>query len=117
MFVVQLHEFAGRGQGFVHYSLEVGSTMTDLQDRKSRAIEVENGAAGLFKYFFRQDTGAGIEIMDHWLLVLEGQRYLVESKFPQLVSSTAATPPEMANFIASAELMSVRMRTRSLFTK
>src|SRR4051812_15981020 len=33
------------------------------------------------------------------------------------VSSTSATPPEIANFNASAELTSVTTRTLSLFTK
>ena len=32
-------------------------------------------------------------------------------------SSISVTPPEMANFIASEELISVNTRTRSLFTK
>ena len=32
-------------------------------------------------------------------------------------SSISVTPPEMANFIASAGVMLVRIRTRSFFTK
>jgi hypothetical protein len=36
----------------------------DLKDGQSRAIQIEDGLAGLFEYFFWQYAGPGIEIMD-----------------------------------------------------
>jgi hypothetical protein len=62
----QLHQLPRRADSFIHYRLEQGCAMPDLQDRQTRAIEVKNGAARFFKYFLWQNTGAGIEIMDHY---------------------------------------------------
>src|SRR5260221_12566110 len=64
----QLHQLPRCMDGFIDHRLEQGGTMPDLQDRQSRAIEIKNGAAGFFKYFFWQNTGTRIEIMNHYYI-------------------------------------------------
>ena len=93
--------------------------MSDLQNGQPRVIKIQNSATGLFEDFFRQDTGTGIEIVNHGALFkFERQRYPLNVKCANYCcSSTSATPPEIANFMASAELMSVNILILSRITK
>ena len=97
--------------------------MPDLQDGESGIVEIQNRLAGLFEYFFWQNAWPGAEIMNylivnHILIMRVKDTPLPRKRLNAYAcSSTSATPPEMANFIASAELISVRIRTLSRFTK
>ena len=119
MVAIQPHQLTCRGDRLIDHRLEQGSTVPYFQDGQTRIIEIHDGAAGLFADFSREDTGTGVEIVNHVLESLnERQRYPVTLKRANYTcSSTSATPPEMANFIASAELISVSTLTLSRITK
>ena len=76
MLAVELHQFPGGSHSLVYHCLEQRGPMADLQDGEPGIIEVQDRLAGLFKDFFGQNTGTGIEIMNHrinvcayWLLL------------------------------------------------
>ena len=39
--------------------------MADFQDGEAGTVKVKNGPGGFLKNLFGEDTGTGVEIMDH----------------------------------------------------